>query len=144
MTDLVHCTRCLRIKTRDKFPPNKRYKNGLNCWCRECCNAYKRDLRDRDKSKQQAYFRKSTAKIRDYIRAAKDMPCMDCGHRYHYAVMDFDHREGADKKFTLAKFPSSLERVKAEIAKCDVVCANCHRMRTWKRKNASAEKDSIL
>lgn len=44
--------------------------------------------------------------------------------------MDFDHRE--DKKFNIAQLSkiASVEKLKEEIAKCDVVCANCHRIRT--------------
>ena len=49
--------------------------------------------------------------------------------------MDFDHREAKDKKFVISKSDSigSLKKVKAEIAKCDVVCANCHRETTYGR-----------
>jgi hypothetical protein len=56
---------------------------------------------------------------------------MDCGSTYPYYVMDFDHRE--NKKFNIGpnSYSTSFADLKAEIDKCDVVCANCHRERTY-------------
>lgn len=71
-----------------------------------------------------------------FVRVAKAKPCMDCGVSYPYYVMDFDHR-GEDPKIDavsrLANNGASDERLAAEIAKCDLVCANCHRQRTATR-----------
>ena len=66
------------------------------------------------------------------IREAKNRPCQDCGIQYPYYVMQFDHREPAKKLFTIGNRGAlkTLEVLKAEIAKCDVVCANCHMERT--------------
>jgi hypothetical protein len=62
----------------------------------------------------------------------KDAPCADCGQRFPSFVMDFDHRDGNDKLGTIAhminKWPWA--RILTEVAKCDVVCSNCHRIRT--------------
>lgn len=64
-------------------------------------------------------------------------PCADCGQKYPYYVMDFDHRDKEQKVADVSK----LLRVKGtvavfdEIEKCDVVCANCHRMRTHRRQD---------
>lgn len=59
---------------------------------------------------------------------------MDCGVSYPSYVMDFDHRDPSLKKFELGDALSkvySIQLVLDEIAKCDVVCANCHRIRTY-------------
>ena len=68
-----------------------------------------------------------------FVRSLKNKPCMDCGQLYHYEVMEFDHKR--DKHFNLSK-PRHLShaRILEEVSKCDLVCANCHRMRTWKRR----------
>ena len=70
---------------------------------------------------------------RDFTNAFKVVPCMDCGVEYPPYVMDFDHRDPKDKDFTISANvrSKSLETLRQEIAKCDVVCANCHRERTW-------------
>ena len=70
---------------------------------------------------------------REYIRKAKDRPCRDCGRKYPHYVMDFDHVRGK-KKFNLnrlSKMAASWDTIDAEIEKCEVVCSNCHRERTY-------------
>lgn len=60
---------------------------------------------------------------------------MDCGDIFPYFIMDFDHREGTRKKFNISmvsQFSTKKELLK-EIKKCDLVCSNCHRIRTWMR-----------
>lgn len=71
---------------------------------------------------------------RQIIRQAKEKPCADCGIQYPYYVMQFDHL--GDKEFTIATdgVRFSLKRLHAEIAKCEVVCANCHAERTHQRR----------
>lgn len=75
---------------------------------------------------------------RAYIRAQQEnVPCLDCGYSFPVESMDFDHvPERGPKAFGLGGFSvlnHSLDEIKAEVAKCDVVCANCHRVRTVKR-----------
>lgn len=56
---------------------------------------------------------------------------MDCGVPYPYYVMEFDHRDPSQKLANIGRLlGNSWKRLKDEIAKCDVVCANCHRERT--------------
>jgi hypothetical protein len=72
---------------------------------------------------------------RRLIREAKNRPCADCTVTYPYYVMEFDHVRG-EKKYNLnrlGKMSASWDTIKAEIAKCEVVCANCHRERTHQR-----------
>jgi hypothetical protein len=61
--------------------------------------------------------------------------------------MDFDHRPGETKCFNLSiaagQTRLSWEKMEAEIAKCDVVCANCHRERTHQRKQANARQKEL-
>lgn len=65
--------------------------------------------------------------------------CMDCGFRAHPAALDFDHRPGVNKVSEVSKLTlSSWELILAEIAKCDVRCANCHRIITAERRKESA------
>lgn len=74
-------------------------------------------------------------KNREFINAfKKDKPCVDCGVTYHSCQMDFDHL--GNKKVGVAEMKAqhySTKRIQEEINKCELVCANCHRMRTYKR-----------
>lgn len=73
---------------------------------------------------------------KDVIKQAKDVPCMDCGIKYPAYVMDFDHRDPTIKISNLSKMwqTCSLDEIKLEIKKCDIVCSNCHRERTHGKK----------
>lgn len=69
------------------------------------------------------------------VDVVKAQPCADCGVRHPACVMDLDHRPGTgkvDKVSTIVR-TGNLAKVVAEIPKCDVVCANCHRLRTRER-----------
>lgn len=63
-------------------------------------------------------------------------PCMDCGVQYPYYVMQFDHRPGEVKSKQLADIPQfgSVKTFLTEMDKCDIVCANCHAMRSFERQ----------
>jgi len=65
----------------------------------------------------------------------KNAPCADCGLRYPPFVMDFDHREDVEKLGNVGALLRkwSWKRLLTEIEKCDIVCANCHRVRSARR-----------
>lgn len=67
------------------------------------------------------------------IDKAKSVPCTDCLGSFPVIVMQFDHVRG-DKDQNIAdtiRRGWSLTRIRKEIDKCEVVCANCHAIRTW-------------
>ena len=72
------------------------------------------------------------------VHQVKSVPCMDCGGRFPVECMDLDHRPGEGKVINVSRMMTtgrfSEAALLAEIAKCDLVCANCHRIRTRKRK----------
>lgn len=77
-----------------------------------------------------------TRKTQQIIRERKAVPCADCCERYAYYMMDFDHRDREDKACVVSRLASrgSMQAVLDEIAKCDVICSNCHRERTHRRR----------
>jgi transposase len=79
--------------------------------------------------------RDGRTKVRKYLQEYKaGKKCADCGENYPYWMLEFDHLK--DKKFTIGQFSSKtvdLDIIKLEIEKCDVVCSNCHRNRTFQR-----------
>lgn len=73
---------------------------------------------------------------RKLIIDLKDKPCMDCGKTYPHPCMDFDHRPGTTKVKDLSQMTGYHEdTIRKEAAKCDVVCSNCHRVRTYNRRH---------
>jgi hypothetical protein len=74
-------------------------------------------------------------------RVKQETPCTDCGENYPYWMMQFDHTSG-DKSFTISEWAQncgSRDKILAEIAKCEVVCANCHANRTHSRMVSTGE-----
>lgn len=67
-----------------------------------------------------------------FLRTLKSVPCTDCGIQFPHYVMEFDHCRG-DKSCNLSTGRMSLTQISNELDKCDVVCANCHKTRTWNR-----------
>ena len=84
-------------------------------------------------------LKRAIERNRRFVREVKTAgACADCGGTFHHCQMDFDHRPGETKSFELSDVKKqSLDRIRREIRKCDLVCANCHRMRTWDRAEAS-------
>ena len=92
----------------------------------------------KDKEKRSAFKRKLYQQNTDALKALREVPCHDCGQEFPYYVMEFDHTRG-EKMFNVpALMASSVNspRVQTELAKCDVVCANCHKIRTHTRRVA--------
>lgn len=75
------------------------------------------------------------ARNRVYVNALKQAPCTDCGKTFDPICMDYDHVSG-DKETEIGKMiykNRSIESIQAEIDKCELVCACCHRLRTKNR-----------
>lgn len=76
------------------------------------------------------------SETQEFVQKVKERPCVDCGNRFPAPVMEFDHRIAEEKSFNLSRARDySFAQVVEEIAKCDLVCANCHRVRTWRQRN---------
>ena len=114
--------------------------------CKECRNKRGVDNFERlqeyrkeynQKNKTQRVKKQSARRIaaKEYTDSCKNVPCADCGKIWPPVAMDFDHVNGGKVK-TISSMVSQgyrLELIKEEIAKCEVVCACCHRIRTSKR-----------
>jgi hypothetical protein len=73
---------------------------------------------------------------RDLINKIKiDRGCAKCGYNAHPAALDFNHVHG-EKSFGVGQDPKvAMHRLIKEIAKCEILCANCHRVHTFENKH---------
>ena len=73
------------------------------------------------------------------LRQLRDVPCADCQQRFPFYAMDFDHRNPTQKSFEVPRMLGRVdtERLLEEASKCDIVCANCHRIRTYEQRVAT-------
>jgi len=83
---------------------------------------------------QAAYQTAYRAAARMRVEAIKSVPCADCGGRFPPECMDFDHIRGKKLSSVSQMLWRSRALIAEEIAKCEVVCANCHRTRSRKRR----------
>lgn len=141
------CKRCDLLKTeenKDKF-----YISKSGCWpscCKECNKAKSKEWIKNNSIRYKQYqkefnksdYRKNRRKEWNLwsFNLKKNKPCMDCKIIFHPVCMEYDHREPKDKLHDISYMVSSgykHDTILAEISKCDLVCANCHRMRELKR-----------
>lgn len=85
----------------------------------------------------------ASAKLQQEVRDIKEFsPCTDCKRSYPYYVMQFDHVRGIkiEAVARMLQQKASRKRVMAEIAKCELVCSNCHAIRTHGRLAQAVER----
>lgn len=133
------CCKCKEEKEDSEFNKRKRSKDGLNSRCRKCHREYDKTIYKNSEKRRDTIRnckRNKTEANRIYVRIIKESnPCTDCGIKYPHYVMDFDHlKDKVVNVADLANSDVSTKRIQKEIDKCELVCANCHRIRTHKRK----------
>ena len=130
------CCRCNRKKSLDEFTKRRSGKDGYNAACKACTRQATKDHYRKNKEYYKAKAPASKIKARAFVIQLKEVvPCLDCKIKYPYYVMDYDHVRGV-KDFeisTSVKRGWSLDRIRDEVSKCDLVCSNCHRARTYNR-----------
>lgn len=110
----------------------------------ESCREYYANNRDKCTASSRRYYINNRDKIAlkekkehqekaKFIRRMKDKPCTDCGKCFPYYVMDFDHIRDKRKKMNMM-INLGWSAIFEEIDKCDVVCSNCHRIRSYTRR----------
>lgn len=122
----------------DQFAWRRKARGQRDNYCRPCRAAYKQEhyAAHRERYISMAGERKRAvvdARVRYLLDFFRENPCADCGET-DPVVLEFDHVTG-DKSFVIAQGVRDRRwsDVLKEIAKCDVVCANCHRRRTARR-----------
>jgi len=102
----------------------------------------KKKMRDEiNRERKNEAKRNKRKELQAIVTEAKSMPCADCKIEYPYYVMDLDHVRG-EKVACLSKLVrsgGSVEAVLEEIAKCEAVCSNCHRERSFTRGQCGAQ-----
>lgn len=127
------CSTCKAVKPVDDFAVSRRARDGRQSRCRSCW----RDWYAAHREEHIALVEQRRAQVRaDHqqrlVEHLIDHPCVDCAEA-DLRVLDFDHDDPAAKVADVARLISmniAWERIAAEIDKCAVRCANCHRRRT--------------
>lgn len=129
------CSKCKQLKELSEFYKNKTKKDGYSGLCRLC----HKQLNNSSYKKNSKYYVIKTFKRREqckqFLKEYKsNKPCKDCNNTFPPYVMDFDHIKEKTKDVSSLVY-YSIAKLKKEISKCELVCANCHRIRTFNRNN---------
>ena len=131
------CSRCKTEKPDEEFAWHRRKQGKRETYCRPCRAEYKREHYQANKQRYIAAARQRKKALVEertlfLVGFLREHPCVDCGED-DPVVLEFDHLR--DKKFSISAGIQGRrwQDVLDEIAKCEVVCANCHRRRTAKR-----------
>jgi hypothetical protein len=128
--------RCGRCGTNKPLAEFHRRHDNLQSWCKTCRREYDADYWRRtrvDRIQMRKVYRRELVA---WYRGLKDAPCVDCGCSFHHAAMHWDHLPGAPKTREVSYMVLRGFRrrtILAEISKCELVCANCHAVRTFRR-----------
>ena len=97
--------------------------------------AYMRKYYHQNKHKFNVRYRENRALLVSYKKTCR---CADCGET-DFRVLEFHHRDPSTKTRAITKMMGGYtwQRIQEEIAKCDVLCANCHARRHYNEKAAS-------
>lgn len=128
-----YCPKCDTTKSVKDFHGRGRYFMG---YCKPCQCSYVNEARTLLRAKMKAIIQE----------AKHNKPCTDCGGRHPYWAMDFDHLDPSIKKFEIGRASSKCfteVALRAELAKCELVCALCHRYRTNGMQRSKPARSSI-
>ena len=127
----LNCSVCQTQKPESDFFSNKKRKSGFDCYCKECRRIYSR----KHYKMQTEYYENKNIRRKKKTRAyvvdfRTGMKCARCGFD-NPAALDFHHLDPTQKEFSISQAHVrgiGLERIKKEIEKCIILCANCHRI----------------
>lgn len=130
------CSTCKKWKPLEAFNRRTTSKDGRQWLCRECNKAYHYEHLERHMAQIRARSRRERiANKKQLLAYFLEHPCVDCGES-DTAVLEFDHLRDKTGNVGRTINSHSWEKILAEIGKCDVVCANCHRRRTYRRQGS--------
>lgn len=134
---IKHCTACCIDMPLTEFGRDSTVSDGKRAQCKRCAakQVLKAYRENGGREKQHARRKALAAERYQKLEVIKDVPCADCGGRFPRICMDFDHVRGekVESISRMIRMAFSWEAILAEIAKCEVVCSNCHRIRTAAR-----------
>ncbi len=133
------CGTCNTEKPFSAFNKNATKKDGLQTLCRECSAKISHTYYKGNKEKHISVVNERNSRMKAANKAyaleyLQTHPCVNCNNK-DYRVLDFDHVRGVKRMNVAALLAGgySLDTLKAEIAKCEIRCKNCHAIVTYER-----------
>ena len=127
------CSLCFREKPLDEF---HRRGTGRQTWCKSCRRVWDSAYHARTRPVRLEQKRQAKAARMAWLHEIKSRPCQDCRGSFHPAAMTFDHLPGKEKLKDISTLvvTGCVQMAIEEMKKCDLVCSNCHAIRTYIRR----------
>jgi hypothetical protein len=132
------CRRCGRLTRLSDF--HRRGSKGTQAWCKTCRQEYDHAYHLRTQALRLEQKRRRRQELNEWYRQLKSAkPCADCGGSFHHAAMQWDHLPGTEKVAEVSTLfrRGRMKAFRRELAKCELVCANCHAVRSFERLNGA-------
>jgi hypothetical protein len=157
------CRVCKQEKELEEFTKHKKMHLGYDTICKECNRAHARkweiDNPEKYKLKCKRWYRahikeamaqrkeryEELTRIRESFKEGKS--CSICGYNKMPQILHFHHRDETNKKFDIgnvANLGVSIEHLKEEIEKCDLLCPNCHYGLHHEKNKENKEKNKPI
>lgn len=135
------CTYCKEEKSFDQFRFRNKAKNQYVSWCKLCFSNYEKEKwktseyrRQNNKNHNLERRKHKKQMVKDHL---KNCACVVCGNK-DFRVLEFDHINRKNKKYNISDMAGAglgWKTILNEIKKCQVLCANCHRIKTYENKD---------
>jgi len=139
---MKQCNTCGKPKELDDFHKKSSSPDGHSNKCKQCQKEYQEQHYQQNKNRIYQNNVSRRLYLAQEVDKLKDLPCIDCNVKYETFCMDFDHL--FNKTMAISKMVHetfSLDRIKEEITKCELVCVLCHKNRTYQRLREKQKKE---
>lgn len=137
---MKQCVHCREFKPLDEFSWNNKLLGRRQKHCRDCMRKFNRESYERRSPERKQQVREEQERKKQEARQfvwdyLSTHPCVDCGES-NPVVLEFDHVRGRKTKAVsdMVRGGFSLARIQQEISRCEIRCANCHRIKTHKER----------
>jgi len=139
------CITCKKDFPDEEFNKNKTRKDGLGNVCKPCRKEYDKNRYNNNKAYTKEGNNRRRKDNRDwFLDIKKDLRCEKCGEDFIYCL-EFHHKDPKEKEMNISVMVGQAygkERIKKEINKCIVLCANCHRKEHYAGLDQLVEQES--
>lgn len=127
------CPSCSIEKSFADFHKDSSSKSGYQTYCKTC-------VKNKNSGRNGYQSERNIQRVELLAQIKLERGCADCGYNEYAVALHFDHRDSSNKVRDVTRLRNgNMEKLLAEIEKCDVVCANCHAVRTARRGNWHGE-----
>ena len=132
---MKRCARCGETKQLSEFHVHRGRRDGVQTYCKTCRAQIDHERYERIRGTRVPTRNWERGRAEWLLSLKAGRPCTDCGLVFRPEVMQWDHLPGALKLGNISTDVRgrSREEILDEIAKCELVCANCHAIRTFRR-----------